>query len=245
LSAGVVAALVAEARTLGSRARQGAGPAAVGDGTLVMVSGMGLAAAAAAAQSLLDAGATALVSWGLAGGLDPALPAGTICLPTLVISETGASFGTAHHWREAVAAAIASRRRVADGKLLSNPRAIVDVAGKAAAFRHTGAVAVDMESSAVAEVAAQHRVPFLAVRVIVDAAGDAVPGAARALTAGGSGQVNIAHLLRGLAGTPGDIVPLLRLARRYRLATRALASVARSGVLAPMAFAVASGNRIT
>ena len=243
MSAGVVAALAAEARTLGSRARQGAAPAAIADGTLVVVSGVGLAAATAAAHSLLDAGATALVSWGLAGGLDPELPAGTICLPTAVLSSAGASFVTAHHWRAAVAAAIASRRRVAEGKLLSTPHAIQDVAGKAAAFRDTGALAVDMESSAVAEVAAQRKVSFLAVRVIVDAAGDAVPPAA--LAAGGSGQVKVAQLLRGLVAAPADIVPLLQLAGRYRVAIRALASVARSGALAPLIFAVASGNRIT
>src|SRR2546429_6504374 len=38
------------------------------------------------------------------------------------------------------------------------------VAAKAAAFRDTGAAAVDMESLAVAEVAGSHELPFIAVR---------------------------------------------------------------------------------
>ena len=43
------------------------------DGTLVAIAGMGGTAAAAAACKLVEAGAAALVSWGMAGGLDPAL----------------------------------------------------------------------------------------------------------------------------------------------------------------------------
>jgi adenosylhomocysteine nucleosidase len=258
LSAGVVAALLAEARTLGSPAA-GKGAASKGevgrgaarkglftiqDGTLVAVSGMGPAAAAGAAQALAEAGATALVSWGMAGGLDPSLPAGTICLPTRVLAASGASFGTDHHWREAVGAAIAARRRVVDGTLLTTLQALHDIAGKAAAFQATGALAVDMESAAVAEVAAKRRLPFIAVRVIVDTAGDALPGAVLAASSGTGGQVSVPRLLQALLGAPGDLVPLLRLAQRYRAAIRALTAVARSGALAPLAFAVASGNRI-
>jgi adenosylhomocysteine nucleosidase len=251
LSAGVVAALLAEARTLGSptAGKGAAGKVAAGrglftihDGTLVAVSGMGCAAAAGAAQALADAGAKGLVSWGMAGGLDPTLSAGTICLPTIVLDAAGGSFSTEHHWREAVGAAIAARRRVVDGTLLTTPQALHDIAGKAAAFRATGAVAVDMESAAVAEVAAKRRLPFLAVRVIVDTAGDALPGSVLAASKGG--QVSVPRLLQGLLGAPADLLPLLRLAQRYRAAIRALSAVAHSGALAPLAYAVASGNRI-
>jgi adenosylhomocysteine nucleosidase len=252
LSAGVVAALMAEARTLGAPvARKGSAgngsagplPFTIHDGTLVSVSGMGCAAAAAAAQALADAGAKALVSWGMAGGLDPTLVAGTICLPTVVLDTSGASFGTDHHWREAVAAAIAARRRVVDGKLLTTTHAVHDIVGKAAAFRATGAVAVDMESAAVAAVAAKRRLPFIAVRVIVDTADDALPGAV--LAASNGGQVSVPRLLQGLLAAPADLLSVLRLARRYRAAIRALSAVAHSGALAPLAYAVASGNRIS
>jgi adenosylhomocysteine nucleosidase len=241
-AAGVVAALRAEARTLGSPIRRGDGQLALGDGTLIAISGIGCAAAAAAARVLVDAGAGALVSWGMAGGLDPTLPAGTICLPNSVISRTGDCFDTDHHWRELLGAAIAARRRVVDGKLLTNPVPIEDVAAKAVAFRETGAAAVDMESLAVAEVAANHGVPFIAVRVIVDTAGDTLPGAV--LAASRAGQVNVAQLIQGLIRSPRDIAPLFRLAKRYRTATRALMAVAQTGALAPLAFAANSATRI-
>ena len=82
-AAGVVAALAAEARALGPsplRDRGGRRYAMLSDGTLVAVSGIGQAAAAAApgGSSTPGPGAGEL---GLAGGLDPTLEAGTVCLP--------------------------------------------------------------------------------------------------------------------------------------------------------------------
>jgi adenosylhomocysteine nucleosidase len=108
---------------------------------------------------------------------------------------------------------------------------IAGVAAKAAARRETGAVAVDMESSAVAEVAVASHVPFLAVRVIVDTALDSIPESVTA--AGASGQVRIARLLTGLARSPGDIMALVRLSRRYGVAIRSLRAVAKLARLAP------------
>lgn len=241
-AAGVVAALSVEARTLGPPIRRSDGLFAINDGTLVAVSGMGCAAAAAAATALVDAGAVALVSWGMAGGLDPGLHAGTICLPSVVVARDGATFTTDQHWRELLSAAIAARRTVVSGSLLTSDLAIGDIAGKAAAFRETGAVAVDMESLAVASIAAAHKLPFIAVRVIVDTAGDALPRAVLAATR--FGRVRISRLILGIVRRPSDIGSLIRLAQRYRTAQQALAAVARTGALAPLAFAASSSTRI-
>jgi adenosylhomocysteine nucleosidase len=202
---------------------------------------MGCRAAAAAADALLGAGATALVSWGLAGGLDPRLPAGTICLPTLVVDQHGRTFSTDHHWRERVRAAVAVHRLVVAGTLLTSVTAIHHVADKAAAFRESGAVAVDMESSGVASVAATHRVPFIAVRVIIDTAHDELPAAV--LAASSEGGVQPLRLMRALLQRPRDVGALLRLAQRYRSARRALVAVAGTGTLAPLAFAAAATSR--
>jgi hopanoid-associated phosphorylase len=241
-AAGVVAALSAEALTLGYSTRRSDGLLEFDDGTLAAVSGTGCDAAAAAAHALAAAGATALISWGLAGGLDPALSAGTICLPCAVIHRGGA-FATDHHWRELVTAAISARHTVVSGTVLTSAVAIDGRAGKAAAFHDTGAVAVDMESGAVAEVAAARGLPFIAVRVIVDAAGDTLPATALAAMTS-TGSVRLLSLIGGLIRNPRDIAPLIRLALRYRTATRALTIIARTGVLAPLAFGAGSPARI-
>jgi adenosylhomocysteine nucleosidase len=228
LKVGVVAALEAEARTLGPAVRRRDGLSSLGDGALLAVSGMGGALAALAARSLVDAGAAALMSFGLAGGLDPTLRAGTVVLPSEVISRGGARFSTSPGWREQLSHAISKQRPVAGGALLTSAQPIGAVVDKAAAFRETGAVAVDMESLGVAEVAAAHDLPFIAVRVIVDTAADVLPRAVMA--ASRDGQVNIPRLIGGLAVAPLDLIALIRLAQRYRAATRSLAAVADARV---------------
>ena len=221
---GVVAALEAEARTLGPAVWRRDGLASLADGSLLAISGMGGTLAAIAAGNLVGAGASALMSFGLAGGLDPTLSAGTVVLPNEVISRGGGRFLTSTGWREQLCAAIAKQRPVASGPLLTSLAAISEVADKAAAFRETGAIAVDMESLSVAEVAAAHGLPFVAVRVIVDTAADVLPRAVLAASRGG--QVNIRRLVGGLAATPMDLIALIRLGQRYRAATRSLAAVA-------------------
>ncbi len=229
---GIVSALAAEARALGPTTRREA-LASLVDGTLLAVSGIGGTAAALAARALVDAGATALTSWGVAGGLDPQLRAGTIFLPSEVISGDGANFLTARDWRERLSAAIAAHGPVACGKLLTSPRAIGTVAAKAAAFRETGAAAVDMESLAVAEIAAIHGLPFIAVRVILDTAADVLPRSVMA--ASRSGHLQTWRLIGALALAPVDLAAVIRLARRYRAASRSLVAVARAGSLTSLA----------
>jgi adenosylhomocysteine nucleosidase len=222
---GIVAALAAEARALGPVVRRVGEVAYLGDGTLFAVSGVGAAAAAIAAGRLIEAGASALMSFGLAGGLDPELRAGSVVFPSEVISLDGARFPTSSDWRERLKAAF-TQQPVAGGKLLTHSQAIDSVADKAAAFRDTAAVAVDMESMAIARLAAAHHLPFAVVRVIVDTAADALPRAV--VTASHEGQVNVWRLVAGLALAPMELAAVIRLAGRYRAATRSLAAVARA-----------------
>ena len=165
------------------------------------------------------------------------LHAGDIVLPSEVIGAAGESDPTSIEWRAglgaalqaavgttvvaATAAAARARRAVVGGKLLTNLNLIESVADKAAAFRKFDAAAVDMESLAVARIAAQAHVPFVAARVVVDTAHDALPGAVAA--AGRDGPLRVGRLLRGLALAPSDIVGVMRLARRYQVAMRSLA----------------------
>ena len=228
---GIVAALIAESRPLGSASRRGAGPATLADGTQLIVTGVGPAAATVGARRLLASGARALLSWGLAGALDPALAAGTVLLPSEVISPEGRLLLTTTDWRDRVSKGLAARHVVCSGRLLTCREPLGSIAAKALAFRETGAVAADMESSAVGEVASAERVPFLVVRAIVDTAQDALPEVALSATGVGQDRLRLGRLLATIARTPGELPALIRLASRYRSASRALSAVAGSGVL--------------
>ncbi|HEY6620822.1 MAG TPA: hypothetical protein VIY68_14850 [Steroidobacteraceae bacterium] len=221
---GVVAALASEARALGpSMRRVGTPPLselALGDGSLLALSGIGRAAAAAAAQSLVDAGVSALMTFGLAGGLDPALKSGSVVIPCELLSTEGTRYAACRAWRERVAAAISPLCAVTAGNLLTSTHVIDTPADKAAAFRNSGAAAVDMESAAVAEIAAKHNLPVIAVRVIADTAADMLPRAV--VAASKAGRVQFARLIGGLILAPHEIASLIRLAQRYRIAMRSL-----------------------
>jgi adenosylhomocysteine nucleosidase len=233
---GVVAALAFEARSLGSCRRRTIGPCVLGDGSLLCVSGVGTENAARAAQKLVAAGAQALLSWGVAGALDPALDVGAVLLPAEVLRPTGASasapmqrYPTSRTWRERVVAALQPHAPVSAGALLTSALAVAEAQLKARLFQDTGAVAVDMESAAVAQVAAEHQLPFITLRVIVDTASVSLPASVMCMIdpayAGRSGLWRAWTLL----GAPQDWGALLRLARASRLAQRALSDCARRG----------------
>ena len=224
---GIVCALTAEARALGPMKPRNAPLAVLDDGTLLAVNGMGCAAAAAAASALVGAGAGALVSFGLAGGLDPALDPGAVLLPVRILSADGAPIATTGSWRARLEQALAPQAFVAHGPLLTSPRAIASVEAKSTLFRKSGAVAVDMESYAIAQVALEAGVPFLAVRVIVDGAADSLPHAVAA-AADAAGELRLWRLIGALVRAPAELAPLLRLARRYRAARHSLATVAHA-----------------
>jgi adenosylhomocysteine nucleosidase len=221
---GVVAAMTAEARVLGALRPHSSGLYTLADGTLVSISGIGFDAASAAANALVEAGATALVSWGLAGGLDPQLRAGAIVLPVRVLCLDATAFPTSADWRNRVAARLMPGCVAVDGAVLSAPAAVDAADRKAELFQRTGAVAVDMESAAIARVASERHLPFIAVRVIVDTAGDSVPRAV--VAASTAGEVNLARLIGGLLRAPSQIPPLIRLAQRYAAAKRSLRGIA-------------------
>jgi len=240
---GVIAALDSEARVLG-RARPNRTQAtfaqaaprsrimALSDGSMLALSGIGGFAATRAARALIDAGAGALMTFGMAGGLDPRLEAGSVLLPTEVIARDGARWPTARAWRERLTAALNPHCAVLDGCVVSSDTSIDSPRAKAELFRETGAAAVDMESVAVARIAADHRLPFLCVRVIVDTAADALPRAV--VAASREGRVRIGRLIGGLIVAPADVAAVIRLSVRYRSAMRVLKMVARASSFAPL-----------
>ncbi len=217
---GIVCALASEARHLRPSAA-----------TWVMTTGMGSSAASEGARALIAAGAKALASWGMAGGLDPSLRAGAILLPTEVAGPDGRVHPCDAGWRERLSTQLGAR----SGRLVSAAKSVGSVEDKAELFRRTGAIAVDMESAAVAQIAEQHGLPFLAVRVVVDSAADVLPRAVTA-AANSEGHLQIWRLIGALALAPKELPALIRLAQRYRAANRSLATIARTGSLAPSAF---------
>ncbi len=207
---------------------------------MLAVSGMGWDAAAAAARRLVQAGAMALASVGTAGALDRALESGAIMLPEEVVVPEGDAL-PAHARRWEAPAQVLPRGQVYAGRLLTTRLPLGLRLDKAIARRETDCMAVDMESAAIAQVAAEAGLPFIAVRVIVDTAGEDLPGAV--LAASTQAKVSIGRLLAGLALAPWEARAVIRLAGRFRIACAVLAGIGEPGLPARRALTEVSGER--
>lgn len=243
---GIVSALAAEARTLGPAERHGTELCRLSEGAWLAVSGIGRAAAASAARRLVLAGASALASYGMAGGLDPTLICGAVLLPEEIAALGGgrcdARWPTSREWRQRLRSALPESCIVCGGSLLTSERPLGRPDTKAAAWRQTSAAGVDMESAAIAEVAAQAGLPFIALRVIVDTAADELPAAV--IAASGGGRLRIGRLLGALAQAPGEVAALIRLSARYRIASQVLSTLAAAGTPARRALMAGPGDAL-
>jgi hopanoid-associated phosphorylase len=165
-----------------------------------------------------------VVSFGIAGGLDPGLAPGTVVIATGVTAAEG-------RWPSHPAVVRLWARRLEE---IGGRVTLADVAGsdspiltaeaKRALRRATGAAAVDMESHVAATFAAARGMPFAAIRVVCDPANRALPPlAAEALRP--DGGLDLPAILRSLARRPAQVAALPRLARDAAAAFNALRRV--------------------
>ena len=169
-----------------------------------------------AAEKLVAQGASAIISFGLAGGLDPAVKAGDLIVPIAVV-EHGQTYQTDAVLSDALGGWFG-------GLLLAGQAIAADSPAKAFLWRATRACAIDLESGAVARVAARHGIPFAVLRAVCDPAGRALPPAAiLALDEReGRGTIGLLRVARSLLVTPGQLGALIALARDAKRARAAL-----------------------
>lgn len=193
-------------------------------GLVAVASGGDAARTTLLVERLIAEGAEGVLSFGIAGGLDPALAPGTLLLPARVKDESGAVFPVDAAWRARVLGLI---RGLApgEGDLLGAAEAAASAVAKAGLYRRTGCAAVDLESHIAARAAAEAGCPFLVLRAVADpAARDLPPAAAVGLDA--AGRPALGPVLRAVAAAPGQIPGLLRVARDTRQALAALTQAA-------------------
>ncbi len=145
-----------------------------GDRQVVLVeSGTGAERAAHAAQAMIYAYRPRLVvSAGFAGGLDPRARRQDLVVATSLVNISG---GQIELDPAAIAPWLEEGRDLHRGRLLSLDRVVRRRDEKQQLSRLHDALAVDMETFAVAQVCRQRAVDFLAVRAISDAVDDELP----------------------------------------------------------------------
>ena len=168
----------------------------------------------------------AVVSVGLGGALSPSLEVGDWIVADRIVqgAQTWAvNEGLARELRAGLPSAVT-------GAIAGSDVMVVDAAAKAALHAATGALAVDMESHIAAAFAADHGLPFAALRVISDGADRALPKAAQAgmKTDGG---MDVLAVLRDLARDPRQLPALIRTGREAEVAFRQLRLLGRDDLL--------------
>jgi adenosylhomocysteine nucleosidase len=183
------------------------------------IGGADLAEGRAVLDRVADAGCRAIVSFGLAGGLSPELRAGDIVIASSVVGHNG-EFATDDVWSGWLLTAIptAFYARIAGVDL-----AVASSAQRLELSGRVGALAVDMESHLIGQIAARHLMRFVAVRVVVDAVNRNIPETALTCLSR-TGEARRSELGRRLAARPRDTLDILRLWADWLSARRALAN---------------------
>jgi len=160
------------------------------------------------------------VSWGVAGGLDPDLSPGTVILTDAVIGADGSNHGVDLEWRDRLLERVRSRVVTSTLPLYHARSMITTVDEKRAISERFGAGAVDMESAAVARVALANRMPWIAVRVVIDPA-DQDLSAAILTAIGNDGRMRVRTIV-GFIFQPRLWRPLIVLGRSGAAAGRSM-----------------------
>ncbi len=217
----VVTGLAAEAACI----ERAATALAEADRPSVYCAAASVARARAGAERALAAGAGALMSFGIAGGLAPDLEPGAVVLAEAVVAPGGRRVATDPAWRERFLRRAGSALAVSVAPLAGSDRVVASAADKRALFRATGAVAVDMESHGVAAAAEAAGVPLVVLRVVADPAGRAIPWCALGAV-DAEGGLRPLTVVRRLLVRPWEGVALVRLAADVRAAMQSLGRVA-------------------
>ncbi|MHC8509252.1 MAG: phosphorylase family protein [Rhodospirillales bacterium] len=182
------------------------------------------------ARDLLARGAKGLISFGIAGGLAPGPRTGDLVLAHWVRDhESGDIHPCNAEWVHDLRAALAHRGprlRLWEGGLMGAGAVTGAPAVKALLHKASGAFAVDMESAAVARVAAEAGAPFAAVRAISDPRDRAVP-AWLTNCIDDAGRAQPGRVLSLLRQNRGDIPAVLRAAADSARAHKSLRQAAR------------------
>jgi hopanoid-associated phosphorylase len=162
-----------------------------------------------------------VISFGVAGGLDPSLKSGDVVVATEVLAgDTRWLAGLALN-EELIASVALGSSRVVRGGLAGVEEVVAARSVKAALRLETGAAAVDMESHIAAAYAEESGLPFAALRVISDPASRALPPLAMAAIKP-NGDIDLRKVLSGVARNPMTLRALVSTGIDFNRALRTL-----------------------
>jgi len=223
---GIVVALPEELSTLTSKKISKGCCVFITDTIVLAYSGAGADNAQAASEQLLTQGASRLVSWGCAAALSESLKPGDLILADTLIDAEGVEFSIHDEWLGFATSLISTQLKVHTGSLAESKTIVATAKDKRHLHAQTGAIALDMESAAVAAVTRQNNLPFLAIRTVADPVHMDLPKAINH-SINDEGDIVLAKLLAFIALHPAELPGLIKLGLHFNAAKNTLRSVAK------------------
>jgi hopanoid-associated phosphorylase len=162
-----------------------------------------------------------VISFGVAGGLDPSLKTGDVVVATEVMAGDTRWLAGLPLTEDQIASIAFGRRRVVRGLLAGVEEVVAASDSKAALHSETGAAAVDMESHIAAAYAAEAEIPFAALRVISDPAHRALPVVARKAIKP-NGDLDLRKIVVSVVRNPRSLRALVSTGMDFNRALRSL-----------------------
>ena len=188
---------------------------ALGHGVSVICS-QGARLAATLEAAIAD-GASGIISFGVAGGLAPGLVEGQ-WVAAAAVRAGKQVFPTDWAWTRSLLERLPG---AVHADIIGMDAPVAHPEDKRSLHAQTGAAAVDMESHIAARIAAARRVPFVACRVIIDAADKRLPPAAL-IGLRPDGTADVLAVLRSVMQQPGQVPALVRTALDARITGTAM-----------------------
>ena len=196
----------------------------INDNTLDACSGAGPENATNASKLLINKGAKRLISWGCATALKTNLHPGDLILPDTLQTERQEDLTIASQWLNDVLDHL-SPLNPFTGSLAESSLIVAESSAKKAIHKQTRAIALDMESVAVAKIAIQNKLPVLVIRCIADPVSMSLPKAV-SYALNNKGDVLLPRLLWFLLTHPSELPGLIKLGLHFNAAKNKLKLVA-------------------
>jgi adenosylhomocysteine nucleosidase len=174
-------------------------------------------------RNAIRSGCRSMISFGIAGGLAPDLRPGDWIVASAILGRQRI-WPTDPAWSNTLLRAVPGSRYA---PILGVDAPVAEPAAKRRLYATSGAMAVDMESHVVAELADAHDLSFAAVRVVIDPAYRLLPQAAL-VGMRRDGSTDLPAVIRELMIKPRQTLALLRLAADLFVARSTLSRVRQS-----------------
>ena len=221
---GIIAALPAEAKCLQSKKINFLKPFEIEKNIFLCVSGIGYQSSLHAAKELIKLNVNGLISWGVAGGICKSVHSGDLILAKAVTNQEKI-YKISNKWHRKIENHFHnSFCKILSGDIVSTKKICATSIEKTKLFKETGALAIDMESFAMAEIAKTNNLDFIIIRSIADDANLNLPEAVIE-NIDNFGRLKIVKFIISCLLRPTQISKIILLAKNYKKALKSLKKI--------------------